>query len=110
MVAIAAVGGSTHDSDLKRRKRIHKKLRMDKVRLELWNYLEKHPCIDCKESDPVVLEFDHVRGEKIKAVANAVCDGWSWNKVLTEIEKCDVRCANCHRRRTATQFNWYKPC
>ena len=29
----------------------------------------------------------------------------SWDKVLAEIEKCDVRCANCHRRRTAQQFD-----
>jgi hypothetical protein len=30
------------------------------------------------------------------------------NQVKNEIEKCDVRCANCHRRKTAKDFNWYK--
>jgi hypothetical protein len=32
---------------------------------------------------------------------------YSWSKILEEIEKCDVRCANCHRRRTAKQLGWY---
>jgi hypothetical protein len=31
-----------------------------------------------------------------------------WSRVLLEIEKCDVRCANCHRRRTAQQYGWRK--
>jgi hypothetical protein len=25
-----------------------------------------------------------------------------------EIDKCDVRCANCHRRRTAADFGWWR--
>jgi hypothetical protein len=30
-------------------------------------------------------------------------DGWRLN---CKIGKCDVRCANCHRRRTAHQLGW----
>jgi hypothetical protein len=34
--------------------------------------------------------------------------GCAWSKVEAEMTKCDVRCANCHRRRTAAQFDWPK--
>jgi hypothetical protein len=32
----------------------------------------------------------------------------SWKDLLNEIAKCDVRCANCHRIRTAQQNRWAK--
>jgi hypothetical protein len=67
----------------------------------LLEYLGAHPCIDCGEKDPIVLEFDH-RDRKCKraAVAKLVGQGMTPAVVLKEIEKCDVRCANCHRRKT----------
>ena len=68
------------------------------------DYLNNHPCVDCKESDIIVLEFDHVRGEKRAAISNLKRS--SLNAVKKEIEKCEVRCANCHRRKTAKQFHW----
>jgi hypothetical protein len=69
-------------------------------------YLSSHPCIDCGETDHVVLEFDHVRGLKRENVAQMVRDGVAWRMVEEEIAKCEVRCANCHRRRTALQLRW----
>jgi hypothetical protein len=72
-------------------------------------YLRDHPCVDCGECDPVVLDFDHsVRSEKRCDIATMVKDGWAWRTIETEIAKCAVRCANCHRRRTARQFGWYR--
>ncbi|HEV8469132.1 MAG TPA: hypothetical protein VGR46_05945 [Candidatus Limnocylindria bacterium] len=71
-------------------------------------YLLEHPCVDCGESDPLLLEFDHrERASKIDAVAR-LAQYRPWRSVIAEIEKCDVRCANCHRRRTARQFGWTK--
>ena len=64
-------------------------------------YLLSHPCVDCGEKDPVVLEFDHVRGVKEWNVSLLVRSNSSWKRVLEEIEKCEVVCANCHKRRTA---------
>ena len=66
-----------------------------------------HHCVVCGEDDPAVLEFDHVdQSTKDKAVSNMVVN--SIAKIKTEIEKCRVLCANCHKRHTATQLGWYK--
>lgn len=57
-------------------------------------------CVDCGLSDILVLEFDHV-GPKLDNVSNLVRDGHSLERIQSEIDCCEVRCANCHRRRTA---------
>src|ERR1700687_3089115 len=75
----------------------------------LLEYLKSHPCVDCGQSDPVLLEFDHRdRATKTKAVTRIALTK-PWKRVLAEIAKCDVRCVVCHRRRTAEQMNWWMP-
>ena len=85
-----------------------KKLRAA-VRMKVYEYLLDHPCTDCGEDDPIVLQFDHVRGTKVAAVGECVSRGWSWARVLTEIAKCEVRCANCHLRKTVERAGWLRP-
>jgi hypothetical protein len=65
----------------------------------LVEFFSGHPCVDCGEADPLVLEFDHL-GAKNFNIAKGLRDR-QWQAVLDEIAKCDVVCANCHRRRTA---------
>lgn len=72
----------------------------------LLEYFETHPCVDCGEADPVVLDFDHVRGKKSDHIGGLMAKNKRVADLKAEIEKCDVRCANCHRRKTAKQFNW----
>lgn len=75
----------------------------------LWLYLIEHPCVDCGEADPVALQFDHRDPITKRATLRFMSQrAYAWITVAAEIAKCDVRCANCHRRRTATQFNWPK--
>jgi hypothetical protein len=62
------------------------------------NYLNTHSCVDCNEDDPIVLEFDHVRGKKINNIGRAM-RSMGMERLIEEIEKCDIRCANCHTRR-----------
>ena len=69
-------------------------------RARVREYLLEHGCVDCGQRDIVVLEFDHVRGKKLMDVSKMVTDGYSWSAIEAEIAKCDVRCANCHRRIT----------
>jgi hypothetical protein len=81
----------------------NKKLKDDKAE-KVFHYLTEHPCVDCGESDPVVLEFDHKATEvKRLAVAQMVERRYAWEAIAAEIAKCDVRCANCHRRKTSRQ-------
>jgi hypothetical protein len=63
------------------------------------SYLREHPCIDCGEKDILVLDFDHVRDIKLKSISAMLRQGATLDQIKLEIAKCDVRCANCHRRR-----------
>ena len=59
------------------------------------------PCVDCGGSfHPVAMDFDHVRGTKKYGIAEMVGDRKSWDKIQKEIDKCELRCANCHRIKT----------
>lgn len=73
----------------------------------LCEYLSNHPCVDCGEKDILVLEFDHQR-DKDKDISWMVRYHYSLDRIKKEIEKCEVRCANCHRRKTAIQFGHYR--
>jgi hypothetical protein len=78
-------------------------------RRRIIQYLSSHPCVDCGETDIVVLEFDH-RGDKVADISTYASSGRTWARIESEIEKCEVRCANCHRRKTrATLFPARKP-
>lgn len=89
------------------RKRITQKARRAEAYSAIEQYLESHPCVDCSESDRIVLQFDHIKGVKIAAISNMIKNGFSLEKIFIEIEKCEVRCANCHLKKTAKDFNWY---
>ncbi len=74
--------------------------------LLVWEYLKAHPCVDCGNSDPRVLDFDHVRGVKKHNISDLKSLHFRWKTIQEEIEKCDVRCANCHRIKTYKQLSW----
>ena len=96
-----------------------KRIRQAKARCQNWieenrlfiiQYLQSHPCVDCGENDILVLELDHKEprsnNPKSKLVPNLLRH--SRERLIEEIEKCEVRCCNCHRRRTAIQTNSYR--
>ena len=73
----------------------------------VFNYLLTHPCVECGESNPVVLEFHHLSG-KDKAIAELTHAGVSIAKIQEELAKCQVLCANCHRKLTASERGWFR--
>ncbi|SFF11526.1 hypothetical protein SAMN05216574_1096 [Blastococcus tunisiensis] len=81
---------------------------VEQNRANLWQYLEDHPCVDCGETDIVVLQFDHRDRESKEVNVSQMIYSYSWRSILREIDKCDVVCVNDHMRRTARQLNWKK--
>ena len=71
------------------------------------DYLYTNPCVDCGEADPIVLEFDHQRDKQYN-IAKLITNNCSLKTLVVEIDKCEVRCANCHRRKTAGTHGSYK--
>ena len=69
-------------------------------------YLATHPCVDCGENDIVCLEFDHIHGPKVNSISDML-GNYGWAAIEAEIAKCEVRCANCHRRKTAKHFGYW---
>jgi hypothetical protein len=58
-------------------------------------------CVDCGERDPRCLDLDHRPGAgKVGCVGVMISETRRWKTILEELHKCDVRCANCHRKRT----------
>lgn len=64
-------------------------------------------CIDCGESDQRILDLDH-RGPKRGRVPQMIREGYSLEVIRSELDGCDVRCGNCHRRRTARERRFYR--
>jgi dsDNA-specific endonuclease/ATPase MutS2 len=95
------------DPEFNAYKNQNKKDRRKEIRAKVTEYLKSHPCVDCSESDYVVLQFDHLRDKKF-VISDAITKCYSMEKIFQEIEKCEVRCANCHIRKTAKDFKWYE--
>ena len=70
---------------------------------EKMNYFRKYKaergCIICGEKDPLVLDFHHREpSDKKHSIMYMISGEYSVSKILEEIKKCDVVCANDHRR------------
>lgn len=97
-----------HKADYVRRAIAQVRRRREENRREIRAYLATHPCVDCGNANILVLEFDH-RDPALKLTEiGRMMVSTRWPRVRAEIEKCDVRCVNCHRRKSAGQFKWAK--
>lgn len=76
-----------------------KRDRKRKCDTKLWflEYKMQFSCTKCPENHPACLVFHHRDPtKKIVEISVAVSNRWSKEKILEEIEKCDVLCSNCH--------------
>ena len=85
------------------RNKEHAKKKVYERRRELKEWFKSYRftmrCEGCEESDQACLDFHHLDGVgKHGAVTKMVTDGSSRGKILNEISKCMVLCANCHRK------------
>lgn len=74
----------------------------ERNRAFLIEYLKEHPCSSCGEQDLLVLDLDHVdpATKKYNVSRMVSSQHHSIKKIQEEIDKCQVLCANCHRRKT----------
>jgi 5-methylcytosine-specific restriction endonuclease McrA len=97
----------------KNKKRLQKSNRKIRIRLKrmrqlfVLTYLKTHPCVDCGEDNPIVLEFDHVRGKKVNDISGLIENARSEKVISKEMAKCEVRCSNCHKKKTAKEYGWF---
>lgn len=70
-------------------------------RAKLDEFKKGKPCQDCGNVFPTeCMDFDHREPTQKLFQIGQHHASFSWEKVLKEIEKCDLICANCHRIRT----------
>jgi hypothetical protein len=62
------------------------------------------PCADCGQVfHPAAMHWDHTGTDKLINISRAVNNGWSRERILLELAKCELVCANCHSVRTYTR-------
>lgn len=69
--------------------------------------LQSSSCNDCGEKDILVLDFDHISDKKF-SIAHMFKNCYSVAAIEEEMAKCIIRCANCHRRKTAKEVGYWK--
>lgn len=92
--------------EYKKKKKQQQIVRRKKNRLIICEYLKNKQCIDCSENRIPTLQFDH-KFNKCYNVSDMLTHGNGINTILKEIQKCNIRCANCHALKTAIEQGWY---
>lgn len=94
-------------ADMRDKQRIGALKRSRSLRQFLNEIKTARGCIDCGyNKHPAALDFDHIDGNKARLVSFAK----SKRQALEEIEKCEVRCSNCHRIKTWERRPNRQPC
>ncbi len=69
------------------------------AKLKQWQeYKATLKCNRCPENHPATLQFHHKGGKEANLAE--VFRIWSWERLMREVAKCEVLCANCHAKET----------
>ena len=77
-----------------------KKARKRRNQVFVQEYKRSRSCVRCGESEPCCLDFHHIDPSlKVDAVPEMVNRGFGIARIVEEIAKCIILCANCHRKK-----------
>lgn len=80
-----------------------------KKALFIREYKQNNPCIKCGEKDIRCLQFHHINpNTKILEICKLVKNNVSLEKIINEVSKCVILCANCHFKEHDCKTNIYK--
>jgi hypothetical protein len=97
-------GRVRYQKEKERYKERNRKLRL-RNQLAIYEYLVDKKCADCPITDPLLLTFDHVRGKKLGNISDMAKQSWGLKAIFDEVAKCEIRCFNCHMKKTRTRFS-----
>ncbi len=88
--------------DKREQARATAKARRDRNR-QFMDELKAGPCTDCGGTyPPECMDWDHVRGDKLADVGSLLQA--TRERILAEVTKCELVCANCHRTRSRNRL------
>lgn len=80
-------------------KRIQANLRWEQKKVNEFKKIKASlKCNRCDENHIACLEFHHTDPSTKEANIGSKVRSWSTKKLLEEIAKCEILCANCHRK------------
>jgi len=84
----------------KNKVKFRKRLRKRRIITRKWieEYKKNSACKECGENHVAVLDFHHYKGDKDRTISDMVKSCFDIEKIKKEIAKCQVLCANCHRK------------
>lgn len=85
---------------------LHEKRR--RYKREFLEFLFEQKCLKCNEDHPACLEFHHRNPDDKEYQISANAGLIPFRTLLKEIKKCDILCANCHRKLHSEKDEFYK--
>jgi Fe-S-cluster-containing dehydrogenase component len=89
----------------RRRKASNAAVDREKRRLIIEDYKRCMACRVCREKEPACLDFHHTDPAEKDFTVSEALHKFSLKRIMAEISKCIVLCANCHRKYHAGKIS-----